>query len=257
VRSLLEGKVAIITGGVAGIGRGTVDRFLEEGAQVVIADVDADRGEKIAGELGSSVAFKRTDVSNPEDVQAVVDFTVAHFGGLHVMFNNAGIASKLGAFLDIDLGDFQRVMEVNLYGVLLGCQIAGRHMKENGGGSIINNSSIAGIMGGGGVTVYRCAKAAVAHISKSIACDLGPFNIRVNAIAPGHIPTEITNYDMGPIIRFTQPFPRQGSVVDVANAVVYLASDLSAQVSGAMIPVDGATAAGPPPDQMQQLLAKG
>jgi NAD(P)-dependent dehydrogenase (short-subunit alcohol dehydrogenase family) len=148
-------------------------------------------------------------------------------------------------------------MDVNLYGVLLGCQYAARHMKENGGGSIINNSSIAGIMGGGGVTVYRCAKAAVAHISKSIACDLGPFNIRVNCIAPGHIPTEITNYDMEPVIRFTQPFPRLGSVVDVANAVVYFASDLSAQVTGAMIPVDGGTAAGPPPNQMQELLKKG
>jgi NAD(P)-dependent dehydrogenase (short-subunit alcohol dehydrogenase family) len=257
VGSLLEGKVAIVTGGVAGIGRGTVGRFLEEGAQVVIADVDTERGQKIADQLGPSAAFKRTDVSSPEDVQSVVDFAVTRFGGLHVMFNNAGIGSKLGGFLDIDLDDFRRVMDVNLYGVLLGCQYAARHMKENGGGSIINNSSIAGIMGGGGVTVYRCAKAAVAHISKSIACDLGPFNIRVNCIAPGHIPTEITNYDMEPVIRFTQPFPRVGSVVDVANAVVYFASDLSAQVTGAMIPVDGGTAAGPPPDQMRQLMAKG
>jgi NAD(P)-dependent dehydrogenase (short-subunit alcohol dehydrogenase family) len=173
------------------------------------------------------------------------------------MFNHAGIGSKLGPFLDVDLGDFRRVMGVNLYGMLLGCQYAGRHMKENGGGSIINNSSIAGIMGGGDVTIDRCAKAAVAHISKTIACDLDPFNIRVNAIAPGHTPTEITKYDMGPVIRFTQPFPRQGSVVDVANAVVYLASDLSAQVSGAMIPVGGGTAAGPSPDQMHQLLKKG
>jgi NAD(P)-dependent dehydrogenase (short-subunit alcohol dehydrogenase family) len=255
--SLLTGKVAIVTGGAAGIGRGTVDRFVEEGAQVVIADVDTDRGKKIADQMGDSVAFKKTDVSRPEDVQAVVDFAVAHFGGLQVMFNNAGIGSKLGAFLDIDLDDFHRVMDVNLYGVLLGCQFAARHMKENGGGSIINNSSIAGIMGGGGVTIYRCAKAAVAHITKSIACDLGPFNIRVNCVAPGHIPTEITNYDMEPVIRRTQPFPRQGSVIDVANAVVYFASDLSAQVTGAMTPIDGGTAAGPPPYQIREVLGKG
>ena len=255
--SLLEGKVAIVTGGVAGIGRGTVERFIEEGAQVVIADVDVERGEKLADQLGESVAFKKTDVASPEDVQAVVDFAVAHFGGLHVMFNNAGIPSQLGGFLDNDLKDFRRVMDVNLFGVLIGCQFAARHMRENGGGSIINTSSIAGIMGGGGVTVYRCTKAAVAHISKSIACDLGPFNIRVNCIAPGHIPTEITSYDMEPVIRLTQPFPRQGSTLDVANTVVYLASDLSAQVTGVIIPVDGGTAAGPPPNQMQQLLARG
>ena len=255
--SLLAGKVAIVTGGVAGIGRATVDRFIEEGAQVVIADVDAERGEKIAAQLGDSVEFKKTDVSSSEDVQAVVDFAVSHFGGLHVMFNNAGISSQLGGFLDNDLKDFRRVMDVNLFGVLIGCQFAGRHMKENGGGSIINTSSIAGIMGGGGVTVYRCTKAAVAHISKSIACDLGPFNIRVNCIAPGHIPTEITTYDMEPVVRLTQPYPRQGAAVDVANTVVYLASDLSIQVTGAMIPIDGGTAAGPPPNQMQILMSKG
>jgi NAD(P)-dependent dehydrogenase (short-subunit alcohol dehydrogenase family) len=252
----LEGKVAIVTGGASGIGRGTVDRFVEEGAQVVIADVDVERGQTIADEMGNSVAFKRTDVSRSEDVQAVVDFAVEHFGGLHVMFNNAGVGSSLRPFLDLDLDDFPRVMGINLYGVLIGMQCAARHMKDHGGGSIINNSSIAGIGNGGGVTIYRAAKAAVAHVSKSVAVDLAPFNIRVNCIAPGHIATDITNYDMAAVIRLTQPLQRQGSVTDCANAVLYFASELSAQVTGAMIPVDGGTVAGPPPHLMQEVLAK-
>jgi NAD(P)-dependent dehydrogenase (short-subunit alcohol dehydrogenase family) len=247
VGPLLEGKVAIVTGGASGIGRGTVERFVEEGAEVVIADVDGERGQRIADQMGASVAFKKTDVSSPDDVQAVVDFAVAHFGGLHVMFNNAGIGSSLGGFLDIDLAEFHRVMGINLYGVLLGSQYAARHMAENGGGSIINNSSIAGISTGAGVTIYRAAKAAVAHVSRSIAVDLAQFGIRVNCIAPGHIPTEITNYDMESVIRRTQPLQRQGSVNDVANAVLYFASEQSAQVTGTVLPIDGGTTAGRPP----------
>jgi NAD(P)-dependent dehydrogenase (short-subunit alcohol dehydrogenase family) len=129
-------------------------------------------------------------------------------------------------------------------------------MKENGGGSIINNSSIAGISAGGGVTVYRAAKAAVVHVSRSIAVDLAQFGIRVNCIAPGHIPTGITNYDMEAVIRRTQPLQRLGSVIDCANAVVYFASELSAQVTGAMIPIDGGTTAGLPPKRMQEVRTK-
>ncbi len=245
---LLEGKVAVVTGGVSGIGRGTVERFVEEGARVVIADVDDERGPKIAEELGPSVAFKRTDVARMEDVEAAVDFAVERFGGLHVMFNNAGIGSELKNFIDIDLGQFDRVMRVNLFGVLAGSQCAARRMTEHGG-SIINNSSIAGIGTGGGVMIYRAAKAAVAHASKAMAVDLAQFNIRVNCIAPGHIPTEITNYDMKKVIEMTQPLQRQGSVLDVANAVLYFASELSAQVTGTILPIDGGTVAGPPPNQ--------
>ncbi len=246
---LLEGKVAIVTGGASGIGRGTVNRFLEEGAKVVIADVNEERGVQIAKELEPSAAFKRTDVSNATDVQAMVDFAVEHFGGLHVVFNNAGIGSELKNFIDIDLGHFPRVMGVNLFGVLAGSQFAARHMAKNGGGSIINNSSIAGIGTGGGVMIYRAAKAAVAHASKAMAVDLAEFNIRVNCVAPGHIPTEITNYDMKKVIELTQPLQRQGSVLDVANAVLFFASDLSAQVTGTILPIDGGTVAGPPPAQ--------
>src|SRR5215831_21364580 len=115
----LSGKVAIVTGGASGIGRATVELFVEEGAKVVIADVDAARGEEVAALLGAAAAFKRTDVANPDEIQELVDFAVASFGGLHVMFNNAGIPSSMRRFLDDDLRDFERVMAVNLLGVMV------------------------------------------------------------------------------------------------------------------------------------------
>ena len=180
-----------------------------------------------------------------------VDFAVEHFGGLHVMFNNAGVGSALNAFLDDDFTDFERVMGVNLFGVMVGSQRAARHMRANGGGSIINNSSIGGITAGAGVVTYRASKAAVIHFTKSIAADLGRYGIRVNCIAPAHIATDITRYDQGPVLKFMQPLRRQGQPDDVANAVLYLASDRAAQVSGVVLPIDGATTAGPPPNQLK------
>jgi NAD(P)-dependent dehydrogenase (short-subunit alcohol dehydrogenase family) len=243
----LVGKVAVVTGGASGIGRATVELFVAEGAKVVIADVNAEAGSQLASSLGPAAAFKATDVSDAGAVQALVDFTVERFGGLHVMFNNAGVSSSLRRLLDDDLRDFNRVMNVNLLGVMLGTQRAGRHMAANGGGSIINNASIGGIMPGIGVTVYRASKAAVIHFSRSAAIELAEFGVRVNCVAPAHIKTAITNYDMGPVIRTSQPLQRQGEGIDVANTVVYLGSDRAAQVTGVVLPVDGGTSAGPPP----------
>ena len=250
----LEGKVAIVTGGASGIGRATVERFVDEGARVVIADVDADAGESLATALGEAVAFQPTDVTDADQVQAVVDLAVERFGGLHVMFNNAGVASAMVRFLRDDLTDFSRVMNINVLGVMLGSQRAARHMKEHGGGSIINCASIAGISAGAGLAVYRASKAAVIHLSRSIAVDLAPYSIRVNCIAPGGIQTAMTTYDMESVLRFTQPLPRQGQASDVADAVVYFASDRSAQVTGTLLPIDGGTTAGPPPSQLKMIL---
>ena len=251
----LEGKVAIVTGGASGIGRATVELFVAEGARVVIADVDRASGEELASALGPAAAFARTDVTDGHEVQAAVDFAVERFGGLNVMFNNAGISSSIARLLNDDLADFARVMNVNLFGVVVGTQRAARHMAAHGGGAIINNSSLAGIKPSAAVVIYAASKAAVIHFSLAAAIDLGEYGIRVNCVAPAHILTAITSYDMGPVIRATQPLQRQGTPEDVAQAVVYLASDRAAQVTGVVLPVDGGTAAGPPAGQMAAVLS--
>lgn len=246
----LSGKVAIVTGGASGLGRATAELFAREGARVVVADVDAARGEAVAKELGEAALFQRTDVSDADQVQALVDLAVERFGGLHVMFNNAGIGSSIGSFLEDDLEDFQRVMSVNLLGVMLGSQRAARHMAKHGGGSIINTTSIAALRPGGGVMSYRASKGGIVVFSQSLAIELGPYGIRVNCIAPGLIPTAITNYDMSSVRSRMQPLNRAGVPADVANAALYLASDRSAQVTGVVLPVDGGAsvgAPGPPP----------
>ena len=251
----LSGKVAIVTGGASGIGRATVELFVEEGARVVIADVDAARGEEVAAKLGAVAAFQQTDVADAEQVQTLVDFAVARFGGLHVMFNNAGISdATYGPFLDDDLKGFQRVMAVNLFGVMVGSQRAARHMTKSGGGSIINTTSTAGIKPGRGLMSYRAAKAGIIQFSKSIAIDLAEHGIRVNCIAPGHIPTGMTSYDMTQVIRINQPLQRQGMPIDVAYAALYLASERSAQVTGLVLPVDGGTTVGNPINVPKEIL---
>jgi NAD(P)-dependent dehydrogenase (short-subunit alcohol dehydrogenase family) len=250
----LDAKVAIVTGGASGIGRATVELFAAEGAKVVIADTNAEQGEALAASLGDAVVFRRTDVSDRDDVQGLVDFAVDRFGGLHVMFNNAGIGSSFSRILDNDLADYERVMGVNLWGVIVGSQCAARHMAAHGGGSIINTSSIAALTGGAAPLVYRASKAAVIQVSSSFAIDLAEYGIRVNVIAPGHIETAITTYDMGAVIRATQPLQRHGSPGDVAQAALFLAGDRSAQITGIVVPVDGGTVAGGPPNQMQMLM---
>jgi NAD(P)-dependent dehydrogenase (short-subunit alcohol dehydrogenase family) len=251
----LAGKVAIVTGGAGGIGQATGAMLAAEGAKVVIADVDEARGREVAADIGDAAAFRQTDVSDAEQMQALVDFAVDHFGGLDIMFNNAGIGSPLKRFLPDDLEDFTRIMNVNLFGVIIGAQRAGRYMKDHGGGCIINNASIAAINAGTGMISYRAAKAAVAHATKCIAIDLAPYNIRVNCLTPAHIRTGITTYEMGPVLRYMQPLERVAQPEDVANAVVFLSSDRAAQITGIVMPIDGGTTAGPPYAQTKLIMS--
>jgi NAD(P)-dependent dehydrogenase (short-subunit alcohol dehydrogenase family) len=256
----LLGKVAIVTGGASGIGAGIVEKFLAEGARVVIADVVRDRGEEFAASLGGDVLFSPADVSDQDQVGGLVATAVETFGGLDVMVNNAGISSKMHrSFLDDDLADFQRVMSVNVLGVMAGTRDAARHMSTHGGGSIINLSSIGGIQAGGGVMTYRSSKAAVIMFTQSSAIELAQYDIRVNAIAPGSIPTPIlasstSGKTREELERFEQklraqmradrPLQREGTPDDVAEAALYLAGDRSRYVTGTVMRVDGGTAAG-------------
>ena len=245
--TLLTGKVAIITGGASGLGLATAQKFVAEGGRVVVADVNQQSGERLVAELGDQALFKETDVSQPKQVQSLVDFTLDHFERLDIMVNNAGISGAVHQrFLEDDLADFHRVIDVNLLGVMLGSQYAGRYMAKQGSGSIINISSIAGIKPGLPLISYRAAKAGVIHFTKSIAREMGEYGVRVNCIAPGHIPAAQTFYDMQEMVSRVQPLRRQGTPLDVANAALYLASHLSEQVTGLVLPVDGGSNLGGP-----------
>lgn len=255
----LAKKVAIITGGASGIGRSTVEKLHEQGAAVMIADVDRDQGESLADSLGERAAFQATDVADLDQVSGLVDRAVEIFGGLDIMVNNAAISSALRGLLKDDLADFDRIMRVNVLGVMAGTKFAARHMAEAGGGSIVNMASIGGIQAGGGVMTYRASKAAVIHFTKSAAIELARYEIRVNAIAPGNIPTpllasaatdktpeEIEQYERSirDLMRADRPLQREGTPGDVAEAVAYLAGERARYITGIVLPVDGGTAAG-------------
>ena len=259
----LSGKVAVVTGGTSGIGLGTAQRFHEEGARVVIADVDGERGEEIAKELGPDVAFRRTDVSVPDEVAELVTFAVETFGGLDVMFNNAGIGgARHPSLLDDDFADFSQVMGVNLLGVMTGTREAARHMSTNGGGSIVNISSIGGIQPAPSQWAYHASKAAVIMFTRSAAIGLGQYGIRVNCIAPGNIETPILEQTMvshlpddaraeamrelRSFLISRQPLKRQGVTADIAEAALYFAGDRSSFVTATLLPVDGGLLAGNP-----------
>ncbi|WP_068162436.1 SDR family NAD(P)-dependent oxidoreductase [Rhodococcus phenolicus] len=258
----LSGKVAVVTGGASGIGRAIVERYIAEGARVVVADVERERGEDLVRACGPASVFRYTDVGEIEQVAATVEFAVDRFGGLDVMCNNAGIPGKMHkSFLHDDLADFGKVMAVNLLGVMAGTRHAALHMAEHGGGSIVNMSSIGGVQAGGGVMTYRASKAAIVQFTKSAAIELAQYDIRVNCIAPGSIPTALLATSMTTMadersdrltravrasMQTDRPLERDGTPEDVAEAALYFAGDRARYLTGTVLPVDGGTTAGKP-----------
>ena len=243
----LAGKVAVVTGGANGIGRATAERFVAEGASVVIADVDVDLGAKVAGQLGDRAAFKQTDVSDVAQAKALVAFAAERFGELDVLCNIAGVSGSLRRFLDDDLRDFQRVVAVDLFGVMACSRAAALHMRGHGGGAIVNIASGAGTTPGVGMLPYRAAKAGVAHLTRCLAVELGEYDIRANCVAPANIATDINAaFDKATVTRL-QPLPHQGRPDDVVEAALYLASDRAAHVTGAVLTVDGGMSVDTPP----------
>jgi NAD(P)-dependent dehydrogenase (short-subunit alcohol dehydrogenase family) len=256
----LTGKVAIVTGGASGLGEGLVRRFAAEGAKVLIGDIDREAGAALAAEIGADAMFVEADVSDIDQVGRLVSTAVEQFGGLHVMVNNAGVSGTMHRrFLDDDLADFHQVMAINVQAVMAGTRDAAHHMSKNGGGSIINLTSIGGIQAGGGVMTYRASKAAVIQFTKSAAIELAHYEIRVNAIAPGNIRTAIVRKsaageDLEKLEQFEakirqqmrddRPLKREGTLEDVAEAALYFATDRSRYVTGTVLPVDGGTVAG-------------
>ena len=266
----LSGKVAVITGAANGIGRATAELFVAEGAKVVIADVDAAKGQDLAHALGRDALFHPCDVGQREQVQATVDAAIHHFGGLHIMFNNAGISCQpVPFFIDDPIEDFHRVMGINLLGPMLGTQIAARHMKDHGGGAILNNASIAGILAGQAMMTYRASKAGLVQFSKSAAIDLAHYGIRVNCLVPGHIRTDLSSFKaedggdgvaarvdaaVSEVYLSNQPLKRRGVPHDVAEAALFLASDRAQQITGIILPVEGGVTAGDPVNHLQDIF---
>ncbi len=251
----LKGKVTLITGGAAGIGKATAQRFVEAGATVVICDVNQEAGEATVRELGPNVHFYKVDVTDRQAVQAWVDDVVDKYGRVDVLVNNAGILrdNQLVKVKDGKLvkqmpeADFDLVIAVNLKGVFNCTQAIAPYMIEQGSGVILNASSVVGLDGNFGQTNYVATKAGVIGMTKVWARELGRYNIRVNVVAPGFIATEILSSMPEKIIERMKariPLGRMGQPRDVADAYLFLASDEASFVSGAVLRVDGAIVVG-------------
>ena len=252
----LESKVAIVTGGASGMGLATVRRFLEEGASVVVGDLNSDNGRQLLEELsadgyGEKVRFTVTDVSVEDDVAAMTELALDAFGRLDIVFNNAGIGGAFGPITELEVDDWDTTFHVLVRSVFLGTKHAAKVLIEQGqGGSIINTASIAGMGGGAGPQAYSAAKAAVVSLSKTTAAELAPHDIRVNAICPGVIFTPLMHSgneeQAEEVIEEIQPLSKRGEGSDIAGMAVFLAGDDSLFVTGQEHIVDGGLLASGP-----------
>lgn len=243
----LSGKVAIITGAARGMGAETARLFAQEGAKVCLTDVID--GTAVADEIGENAMFLHQDVADEAGWTTVADATMARFGKIDILINNAGIVFWGGSILEIERSDFDRLMNVNLYGAWAGIKHVAPRMIAGGGGAIVNISSISALTGLNGIAPYAASKWALRGLSKTAAMELGPRKIRVNTIFPGTINTEMGNVakESEDALNARQtglPIARIGQPIDIAQASLFLASDESAYMTGAEIVVDGGLTTG-------------
>ncbi|MGH3153918.1 MAG: glucose 1-dehydrogenase [Streptosporangiaceae bacterium] len=251
----VAGQVAVITGAASGLGEATARLMHAEGASVLLTDIQDERGERVAAELGDRARYQHCDVSAERDVAGAVDTAVREFGRLDCMFNNAGIIGAHGGIDEIPLEEYEFTMAVLLRSVFLGCKHAARVMKPQHSGVILNTTSIGGLQGGLGPHIYGAAKGAVVALTRNVAAELGAWSIRVNAIAPGKIltPMNAANLIGDPdamdeareAFRTRTPLRgRIGLAEDIAHAALWLASDDAGFVSGHVRVVDGGLTTG-------------
>jgi len=251
----LEGKVTLVTGAASGIGEAIARLFVREGARVLLADIQDDKGKRLAGELGPNAVYQHADVSREADVKAAIDQTVSLYGQLDCMVNNAGYGGVAGPIDSIPVEGFDVTIGVLLRGVFLGMKHAAPVMKKQQSGSIINMGSTTGIRVVDGNHIYSAAKAAIAHLTRSVAMELGEDGIRVNCLCPGFIVTPLFGKEFGlsaeeaasektlvalkKVFAGFQPINRAGLPEDVAQAALWLAGDESTFVNGQLLVVDG------------------
>ncbi len=250
----LEGKTALVTGAASGIGRRTSERFVEEGARVAMTDINTEGLADATASLGDAAVAVHHDITDEESWAAAVDQAVATLGGIAILVNSAG-TGRATNIEDTTLEDWRRVMSINADGTFLGCKQAVRTMKQTGGGSIVNLSSVSGLIGGHNMTAYNASKAAVRLLAKSVAlhCARKGYNIRCNSVHPAFILTPMVEAmikrSRDPANTQTKleaqiPLGQLGSAQDVADMIVYLASDESRFVTGAEFVIDGGLTAG-------------
>ncbi len=250
----LEGKVALVTGGASGIGERTTRLFVEEGARVLVADLQEERGRAVAASLGKHAAFCRTEVSREDQVRAAVAASVAAFGRLDVLVNNAGFGGALGPLESTPVEEWDVTFAVLVRGPFLGMKHAAPALRAAGGGAVVNIASVAGQVGGFGPHAYSAAKAALIQLTRTAALELAEQSTRVNAICPGFIATPLATNTVGrpdagiakakPAMSRAQPIARAGEPDDIAQAVLWLASDAAGFVTGQTLVVDGGLTAG-------------